>query len=305
MNKEANRLVVNHSFRCGTIAIIGRPNVGKSTLMNGLIGQKISITSPKPQTTRHRIHGILTRDDAQLVFVDTPGVHLGTGKALNRVMNRTATSALDGVDVIVMLVEAGRFTQEDERVAQLVAQAKVPVILLINKVDKIQPRERLLPYLQQLSQRVNFTESMPISAYDSKHLARLIDLLVKYLPVGEAMFDADMVTDASARFLAAEIIREKLMRRLDKELPYGLTVEIERYEIVDHRVVIHALILVERAGQKPIVIGDGGMMLKQVGSEARRDLMNLLASRVHLQLWVKVKDNWSDDERALASLGYQ
>ncbi len=292
-------------FRCGTIAIVGRPNVGKSTLMNGLIGQKISITSPKPQTTRHRIHGILTLDEAQLVFVDTPGIHLNGGKALNRVMNRTASSALEGVDVVMMLVEAGRFTDEDARVAQLIANVKVPVVLVINKVDKIQPREKLLPYLAELGQKVVFTESLPISAYDKKHTQLVINTLIKHLPEGEAMFDEDMVTDASSRFLAAEMVREKLMRRLEKEIPYGLTVEIEKYEVTPERVIIDALILVEREGQKRIVIGEGGGMLKQVGSEARQDLMRMLDSRVHLQLWVKVKDNWSDDERALASLGYQ
>ncbi len=292
-------------FRCGTIAIVGRPNVGKSTLMNGLIGQKISITSPKPQTTRHRIHGILSLDEAQLVFVDTPGIHLNGGKALNRVMNRTASSALEGVDVVMMLVEAGRFTDEDARVAQLIANIKVPVVLVINKVDKIQPRERLLPYLAELGQKVKFTESLPISAYDKKHTQLVINTLIKHLPEGEPMFDEDMVTDASSRFLAAEMVREKLMRRLEKEIPYGLTVEIEKYEVTPERVLIDALILVEREGQKRIVIGEGGGMLKQVGSEARQDLMRLLDSRVHLQLWVKVKDNWSDDERALASLGYQ
>lgn len=292
-------------FRCGTIAIVGRPNVGKSTLMNGLIGQKISITSPKPQTTRHRIHGILSLDEAQLVFVDTPGIHLNGGKALNRVMNRTASSALEGVDVVMMLVEAGRFTDEDARVAQLIAQVKVPVVIVINKVDKIQPREKLLPYLAELGQQVQFTESLPISAYDKKHTQLVIDTLIKHLPFGEAMFDEDMVTDASSRFLASEMVREKLMRRLEKEIPYGLTVEIEKYEVTPERVVIDALILVEREGQKRIVIGEGGGMLKQVGTEARQDLMRLLDSRVHLQLWVKVKDNWSDDERALASLGYQ
>jgi GTP-binding protein Era len=295
----------SHPFRCGSIAIVGRPNVGKSTLMNALIGQKISITSPKPQTTRHRIHGILTLEDAQLVFVDTPGIHLNGGKALNRAMNRTASGALEGVDLVMMLVEAGRWTDEDSRVASVVSNVTVPVLLLINKIDKIQPREKLLPYLQQLSDKVNFTQSMPISAYDKKHIRLLERELVKLLPEGEPMFDEDMVTDASARFLASEIVREKLMRKLSEELPYGITVEIEKYDVGPERVEIHALILVEREGQKKIVIGEKGQMLKEVGTEARQDLIRLLESRVHLQLWVKVKDNWSDDERALASLGYQ
>ncbi|HQR82122.1 MAG TPA: GTPase Era, partial [Thiotrichales bacterium] len=237
--------------------------------------------------------------------VDTPGMHLNGDTALNRVMNRTASSALEGVDVVMMLVEAGRFTDEDARVAQLIANVKVPVVLVINKVDKIQPREKLLPYLAELGQKVTFTESLPISAYDKKHTQLVINTLIKHLPEGEAMFDEDMVTDASSRFLAAEMVREKLMRRLEKEIPYGLTVEIEKYEVTPERVIIDALILVEREGQKRIVIGEGGGMLKQVGSEARQDLMRMLDSRVHLQLWVKVKDNWSDDERALASLGYQ
>ena len=292
-------------FRCGSIAIIGRPNVGKSTLMNALIGQKISITSPKPQTTRHRIHGILTLDDAQLVFVDTPGVHINGAKALNRMMNRTASSALEGVDVVMMLVEAGRFTDEDTRVAELVAQVDVPVLLVINKVDRIQPREKLFPYLAEIGQKVKFTQSIPLSAYDKKHAALLIKELTKMLPEGEAMFDEDMVTDASSRFLAAEMIREKLMRKLNEELPYGLTVEIEKYEVTPDRVLVNALILVEREGQKRIVIGENGSMLKAVGTEARHDLMKMLDMKVHMELWVKVKDNWSDDERALASLGYQ
>jgi GTP-binding protein Era len=292
-------------YRCGTIAIIGRPNVGKSTLMNALIGQKISITSPKPQTTRHRIHGILTLDNAQLVFVDTPGVHINGAKALNRMMNRTASSALEGVDVVMMLVEAGRFTDEDARVAELVAQVEVPVLLVINKVDRIQPREKLFPYLAELGKNVKFTQSMPLSAYDKKHAALLIKELTKLLPEGDAMFDEDMVTDASSRFLAAEMIREKLMRKLNEELPYGLTVEIEKYEITPDRVLVNALILVEREGQKRIVIGENGSMLKAVGTEARHDLMKMLDMKVHMELWVKVKDNWSDDERALASLGYQ
>ncbi len=292
-------------YRCGTIAIIGRPNVGKSTLMNALIGQKISITSPKPQTTRHRIHGILTLDNAQLVFVDTPGVHINGAKALNRMMNRTASSALEGVDVVMMLVEAGRFTDEDARVAELVAQVDVPVLLVINKVDRIQPREKLFPYLAELGKNVKFTQSMPLSAYDKKHAALLIKELTKMLPESDAMFDEDMVTDASSRFLAAEMIREKLMRKLNEELPYGLTVEIEKYEITPDRVLVNALILVEREGQKRIVIGENGSMLKAVGTEARHDLMKMLDMKVHMELWVKVKDNWSDDERALASLGYQ
>lgn len=295
----------NSAFRCGTIAIVGRPNVGKSTLMNGLVGQKISITSPKPQTTRHRIHGILSRDSAQLVFVDTPGIHLNAGKALNRVMNRTASTALEDVDLVMMLVEAGRWTDEDERVAKLVSQVKVPVLLVINKVDKIQPREKLLPYLAQLGEKVKFTQSVPISAYDKKHLLLLEQAITKLLPEGEAMFEDDIVTDASMRFLAAEMVREKLMRNLNEELPYGLTVEIERYEVTERRVEVHALILVEREGQKKIVIGEKGSVLKLVGTQARKDLINMLEMPVHLQLWVKVKDNWSDDERALASLGYQ
>jgi len=295
----------DNAFRCGTIAIIGRPNVGKSTLMNALIGQKISITSPKPQTTRHRIHGILTLDDAQLVFVDTPGVHINGAKALNRMMNRTASSALEGVDVVMMLVEAGRFTDEDARVAELVSHVDVPVLLVINKVDRIQPREKLFPYLAELGKNVKFTQSIPLSAYEKKHAALLIKELTKLLPEGEPMFDEDMVTDASSRFLAAEMIREKLMRKLNEELPYGLTVEIEKYEVTPDRVLVNALILVEREGQKRIVIGENGSMLKAVGTEARHDLMKMLDMKVHMELWVKVKDNWSDDERALASLGYQ
>ncbi len=293
-------------FQAGFVAVIGRPNVGKSTLMNCLLGQKLSITSPKPQTTRHRIHGIHSTKTHQIVFIDTPGMHIGGQKSINRYMNRTANSAFSDVDVVLFVVEAGRWSKEDQAVADKCATADAPVIILANKIDKFKKMEELFPYLQKLNDKATFNELIPISAYKKSGLDIIEKEILKHLPRQEKLFSEDYITDRSTRFLTAEIIREKLMRSLGEEVPYGATVEIEQFKFdkEENRWIIHALILVEREGQKQIVIGSKGSLIKQMGIHARKDIINLVDARVHLELWVKVKENWSDDERALASLGY-
>ncbi len=292
------------SFRCGYIALIGRPNVGKSTLLNHLLGQKISITSRKPQTTRHRILGIKTTDAAQFIFVDTPGMHKPVGKAINRMLNRAALDALTDVDVILFLVEAGDWQEEDELVLERLRAQQAPVILVVNKVDRIADKQQLLPLLQEFSSRHEFAAVLPVSALKSVNLAELEQSISGLLPQADPCYGEDEITDRSQRFLAAEFIREKLFRRLGQELPYGLTVEIERFKQEGQLARIHALIWVEKASQKPIVIGRQGSVLKSVGREARLEMERLFGGKVHLEMWVKVKEGWADDERALRSLGY-
>jgi GTP-binding protein Era len=293
-------------FKAGFAAVIGRPNVGKSTLMNELLGQKLSITSHKPQTTRHRIHGIYTAQDHQIVYVDTPGMHLGGQKSINRYMNRAAKSAFAGVDVILFVIEAGRWTKEDQSVADQLKHADVPVVLIVNKVDKFKQKTDLLPFLQSLNGKVEFSTLIPVSAHKKSGLDLIQKEILAVLPNQAPIFPEDYITDRSTKFLIAEIVREKLMRSLGDEVPYGATVEIEQFEqeAETGRWEINALILVEREGQKRIVIGEKGEKIKQMGIDARKDMIALLENRVHLELWVKVKENWSDDERALASLGY-
>ena len=290
-------------FRCGLVALVGRPNVGKSTLLNRILGQKISITSSKPQTTRHRILGIKTTDTAQVVYVDTPGLHQGGKRALNRALNRAASDAIADVDLAVLLVEGTRWTEEDELVLQRLRQAQVPVLLAVNKVDRLQARESLLPALQALSERHDFSEIVPVSALRGENVERLEACVIERLPVNPPYFPEEQITDRSERFLAAELIREKLFRRLGQELPYGLTVQIEQFKEDDGLLRIDGLVWVERDTQKAIVIGKGGAMLKQIGREARLDMERLFGGKVFLQLWVKVKSGWADDERALRSLG--
>lgn len=292
-------------YHCGYVAIVGRPNVGKSTLLNSLLGQKISITSHKPQTTRHRILGVHTTDDAQVVFVDTPGMHLSGKQAMNRYMNRTASGVIAEVDVIVFVIEGGRWTDEDQMVLERVVQATAPVILAINKIDEIQDRETLLPLIQGLANRHSFAAIVPLSARKRENLDGLQREIIARLPQSVPFFPEDQITDRSERFLAAEIIREKLMRLLGEEVPYALTVEIEKFTTENGVQHIYALIWVERPGQKAIVIGKGGEMLKKIGAQARVDMERLFDSKVFLKLWVKVKEGWADDERALRSLGYR
>lgn len=292
------------AFRCGLVAIVGRPNVGKSTLMNRLVGEKVSITSRKAQTTRHRIHGVLTADDAQYVFVDTPGFQTRHANALNRVMNRNVTQALADVDVVALVVEAGKFSAADRAVLKLLP-AGVPVVLVVNKIDRLASRDDLLPLIESFAKEAEFAEIVPLSAETGQGCDALLRALRNYLPANAPLFAEDDVTDRSLRFLAAEYIREKLFRRLGEELPYGLTVEIERFEEEPGLTRIAAAVIVDKAGHKGIVIGKGGALLKQVGSDARRDLEQLLGTKVFLELWVKVKSGWADDERALKSLGYE
>jgi GTP-binding protein Era len=291
-------------YRCGYVALVGRPNVGKSTLLNHLLGQKISITSKRPQTTRHRILGIKTIDTAQFIYVDTPGLHQYEGRAMNRHMNREATRALQQVDVVVFMVEGLRWTGDDELVLKELASVSCPVLLAVNKVDLITDKQSLLPGLQALSGKRDFEQIIPLSATTGRNVAELESVIESLLPESVPFFPEDQITDRSERFLVAERVREKLFRKLGKELPYGITVEIERFRREQNIIHIHALIWVERQSQKSIVIGRQGRVLKEVGREARVELEPLLDSKVNLKLWVKVKEGWADDERALRSLGY-
>ena len=290
--------------RAGYAALLGRPNVGKSTLLNRLIGQKISITAPKPQTTRHVILGIQTLPEAQIVYVDTPGLHRQGQRAMNRYLNRAAASVLGYVDVAVLLIEALRWTDEDGDVLQRLASFSRPVVLAVNKADRIADKARLLPFLRDMADRREFAEIVPLSALKGDNVAALEQVIARLLPVGDFLFPAEQITTASERFLAAELIREKLTRLLREELPYALTVEIERFAEEERLTRIHAVIWVERASQKGIVIGEKGTTLREVGRQARQDLERLLGCPVFLETWVKVREGWSDDERALRSLGY-
>lgn len=290
--------------RCGLVSIVGRPNVGKSTLMNHLLGEKVSITSRKPQTTRHRIHGILSRDDYQLVFADTPGIHQKEERHINRYMNQAAKSAMDGVDVVCFMVDADKWTEGDQHVLDCLPASDIPVVLVINKADELQEKTQLLPLLEKLAGYYDFAEIVPVSALKETNLDKLEKVLSRLVPESEFWFDEDQLTDRSLRFMAAEIIREKVMRQLGDEIPHRATVEIERWESGPGLTEITASILVESKGQKGIVIGKGGDRIKKIGSQARVDIESLIDQKVMLELWVKVRSGWSDDDRALRSLGY-
>ena len=291
-------------MNCGFVALIGRPNVGKSTLMNHLLKQKISITSRKPQTTRHRILGINTTDAGQAIYMDTPGMHNNEKRALNRYLNRTAETTLLGVDVIVWLIDGLSWHEYDEVIFKKLEQAGLPVILAVNKVDKMKDKDAILAFFAEAQHRFPFEHLIPVSALKKTNLDQLESLIMKLLPESDLIYPEDQITDRPERFLAAEIVREKLTRRLGDELPYELTVEIERYEELPGITKIYAIIWVERLTQKSIVIGKEGEMLKKVGTDARFDIEKLINHKVYLQLWVKVKKNWSDNERALQSLGF-
>jgi GTPase len=292
------------AHRCGFAAIVGRPNVGKSTLLNALLGHKISIVSPKPQTTRHRILGILTRPHEQIVFVDTPGLHSGARRAMNRHMNRAALASLQDADVNLFVVEALSWNEEDQRVLEQLVRQGRPIILIVSKVDKIHPRERLLPFMEELNRRATFAGVVPLSALKKSNVAELPAIIARHLPESPPHFPADQLTDRSDQFRAAEIVREKLTLRLRQELPYGLTVALEQFKEEEGRLLVNAVIWVERSGQKAIVIGHAGENLKEVGRSARIEMSGLFGRPVHLELWVKVKENWSDNETALRQLGY-
>ena len=290
--------------RCGLVAIVGRPNVGKSTLLNALVGQKISITSNKPQTTRHRIVGVRTEGDAQCVFVDTPGFQTRHGNALNRTLNRTVKGVLADVDLVLFVVEAGRFTPDDAKVLALLPPDR-PVLLVANKADLVKRRDELLPWLDQMRQRRDFTEFVPLAATREEDAARLAAIVCRHLPEQPWLYDAEALTDRSERFLAAELIREKLFRLTGDELPYGATVVIDRYQEEGELRRIAATIVVEREAHKGMVIGEGGERLKRIGSEARQELERLLGGKVFLELWVKVRAGWAASEEHLRSYGYE
>ncbi|MEM8548123.1 MAG: GTPase Era [Pseudomonadota bacterium] len=291
-------------YRCGFVAVVGRPNVGKSTLINRMVGDKVSIVSPRPQTTRHRILGVQSEADAQIVYIDTPGLHLGARKAINQVMNRTATRALGEADAVLWLVEADRWTEQDENVVSKLATCRQPVIGVVNKVDLLRDKRALLPAIDALRQRRQLADIVPISALRGDQVEGLTALLTPLMPLSPPLFPSDMKTDRNTAFRVAEIVREKLTLRLRQELPYGITVQIERMEEEGERRVIHAVILVERSSQKGIVVGKGGQTLKAIGASARRDLIRYFDQPVHLELWVKVRDNWADSEAELQRLGF-
>jgi GTP-binding protein Era len=289
---------------CGYIALIGRPNVGKSTLLNRILEQKLSITSRKPQTTRHSILGIRTDGEYQFVYVDTPGIHQGSKKTMNRMMNKTATSVLRDVDTVAFLVDGTHWEDEDEYVLELIKKVDVPCFLLVNKVDKIVDKSKLLPWLETLSQRHNFTAIIPISAKTGVQVDTLQEKLKAFLPEGPHLFPEDQFTDRSTRFLCAELLREKIFRLCGQELPYSTTVEIESFKEEEAMIRIHALILVDKENHKRMVIGDKGSKLKEMATTARMDMEKMLGKKVFLQCWCKVKSGWSDNERLLKQLGY-
>ncbi|MEQ4690304.1 GTPase Era [Providencia manganoxydans] len=290
---------------CGFVAIVGRPNVGKSTLLNQLLGQKVSITSRKPQTTRHRIMGIHTEDEYQIIYVDTPGLHIEEKRAINRLMNRAASSSIGDVELVIFVVEGTNWTDDDEMVLNKLKSLRCPVILAINKIDNVTDKTVLLPHIGFVSQKMDFLDVVPISAEKGKGVDTIAKIVKQHIPEADHHFPEDYITDRSQRFMASEIIREKLMRFLGDELPYSVTVEIEQFKVMEKGGFhINGLILVEREGQKKMVIGNKGSKLKTIGTEARIDMERLFDTKVHLELWVKVKAGWADDERALRSLGY-
>ncbi len=297
-----------HAYRAGHVAVLGRPNVGKSTLVNALVGAKVSIVSPRPQTTRHRLLGIATFPDAQLLLVDTPGIHREQGKstasAMHRWMNRAAHGALEGVDVAVLVVRAGQWTDADTFVYEALRTGGVPVVLVVNQIDRVRDKTELLPYLAHVSEGREFADVHPVSALKRKGLEALVKTVTQYLPEQPALYGEDEITDKSQRFLAGEMVREQLMRQLGEELPYATTVEIESFSVDGSMLRIGAVIWVERDGQKAIVIGKGGERLREIGSKARLQMERLFGAKVFLETWVRVREGWSDDEAALRAFGY-
>ena len=289
---------------CGYVAIVGRPNVGKSTLLNHLLGQKLCITSRKPQTTRHTLLGIKTQDNVQIIYVDTPGIHTNQEKAINRVMNRSASSVMADVDVVIFMLDRCEWSEADEYVAKQLSNLSVPILVALNKVDMINNRDDLLPHIEFLKGKVRAQEFLPVSALRRICIEDLEDKIKGFIPSQPHLFPEDQITDRSERFLAAELVREKITRQLGAELPYQITVEIEEFRVEKNIIHISALILVEREGQKKILIGSNGARIKKIGEQARADMESLFDSKVMLRTWVKVRTGWSDDERALRSLGY-
>lgn len=297
--------MIETPFHCGFVAVVGRPNVGKSTLVNTILGSKISIVTPKPQTTRHRILGVDSHAEFQTIYIDTPGLHRKAGKAMNRMMNRTAANALIDADVIMFVIEANRWTVEDQDVLERLQAISAPVIAVMNKIDKVHPREMLLQAIAEMSARYEFNEVVPISARSHDNVDRLVELVPGFLPESPPLYPQDMITDRSENFRIAEVIREKLTLALRQEVPYGLTVQVERFARDDNGIEINAIIWIDRDSQKGIVVGKGGRLLKKVGRAARLEMKAEFGVPVHLELWVKVKDNWSDNEQELLRLGYE
>lgn len=295
---------MKNEFRTGYLAVVGRPNVGKSTLVNHLVGARVSITSKKAQTTRHRIHGVLTKDDCQFIFVDTPGFQTAHKNALNRMMNRSVAQSLVDVDVVLLVIESGRWGDGDKALLSHLPPER-PVFLVINKIDRLADKKILLPFIQKVSVEYSFAEIIPLSAESGQGVDALLKAAGKYLPVAEPVFGVDDITDRSERFLAAEMLREKLFRNLGEELPYGIAVEIEKFEQEDGLRRIFAAVIVDREAHKAIVIGKGGERLKRISTDARKDMEKLFGGKVWLETWIKVKSGWADDERALRSLGYE
>lgn len=295
---------MSKTTRCGYVALIGRPNVGKSTLLNKILQHKISITSHKPQTTRYKILGIKTRKNVQIIYVDTPGLHRKINQTMNHYLNRVALQSLQDVDVVGFIVEACHWTEEDDWILTRLKKINKPVLLIVNKVDLIHQKELLLPWIDQVSKKLAFVAVVPLSAKKGVNIPALEAEVSNLLPEGPALFPDDQLTDRSERFLAAEIIREKLTRYLHQELPYELTVEIEKFQLKDNLLSIHALIWLAKTGQKAIVIGEKGQGLKLIGQKARLEMEKIFGHKIFLKLWVKVKTNWSDDLKALQSLGY-
>lgn len=299
-----NPSMTNQAQRCGYVAIIGRPNVGKSTLLNHILGMKLSITSRKPQTTRHQILGVKTTGNTQTIYVDTPGIHQRRGTAINKYMNRAATSILNDVDLILFVVQAKNWTEEDQAIIDKFKTVNCPVVLIINKMDKLENKKQLLPLIKELSLHYDFAETIPVSALNGINIEVLEQKISLLLPENEHVYPEDQFTDRSTRFLASEIIREKLIRELGQELPYTSTVNIDKYVEEKDIVHIHATIYVESTGQKAIIIGKKGSRLKSIGTKAREDISKMIDSKVYLNLWVKVREGWSNDEMALRGLGY-
>jgi GTP-binding protein Era len=292
-------------YRSGFVAVIGRPNVGKSTLVNALVGHKISIVTSKPHTTRHAILGVLTEADCQVVFIDTPGLATRSGKLINRAMNQAVVGALEGADIVFFVLEAGKWSAADADALQLISRSNLPCILIINKIDRIKPKTKLLPFLKTVSERHEFMEIIPVSATNNVNLGRVKDVLVANLPEQEALYPAEMLTNRGLRFRVAEILREKLMQNLHQEVPYGLGVEINELEEDESgRLHIDATIWVDRESHKGIVVGRGGETIKKIGSAARQEMQEVLGQAVHLESRVKLKKNWSDNAQALRDLGY-
>ncbi len=292
------------SHRAGHVALVGRPNVGKSTLLNRLLGQKLAITSHKPQTTRHSILGIDTRKEGQIVYIDTPGIHKRGDKAMSRYLNRTATSVLTGVDLVVFVVDANHWNEEDELVLRRVRESRLPAVLVVNKVDTIRPRERLLPLIDTLVRRTGIDTVVPLSARTGENTDALVKEILQRLPEGPPLYPEDQLTDRPERFFAAELIREQLTRRYHKELPYAVTVEVEEFRDRPHILRIGAVIWVERPNQKAILLGRGGQAMKETATAARRELERFFRKKVYLRLWIKVKKSWSSDQASLVQLGY-